>query len=238
MTKLRIKQLVARSLMQRPELLTLASSDSRFAILDDAFSIVHQDIQIRVDLRCMEKTSSAFDYTTADTDGVAAPEDFKKGRYIWYLDDDGAKQGPYMADTDDGAQRAWSHDDLKLKEIRTQNGVDLGLSVAQRWYEKNQRIFLMSAPSETIQLVLDYYAYLAEPDGDSASNALTAVHFNMIAYGMAAEAFGMLGDETREAIYRAKYEKALAEAAVADSEAKKGGTDEVYVPPSPWERMR
>ena len=236
MTKLQLKQMIGNSLMQRPELFVSGST-----VIDDALAIAHQDIQVRADFRCMEQSTLALPYTTVDINGIAAPSDFKKARFLWFIDEDtGLKRGPYMPDTEAGANLEVQHDMKKRfgQGYRTDegNGFYPGNMIAQRWYEKNLRIVLLA--SQNVSVILDYYAYLPVPAEDSGSNYFTQNLFKLLADGTAAFAFGMLGDTDREQMYIQKYEADLTQYSGSDSESKQGGTSEVYRPPLPIERVR
>lgn len=243
MTKQELLTLVATSLMQRPELIVTSSTSTTFGVVDDAFILAHQDIQVRNDFRCMEKsTSSPLSYTVDDVDGISVPRDFKKGKYLWFVDPtSGLRQGPFLPDTEDGANLQLAHHlPLHYGSGRIDSECSHQFSgcnnIGQRWYEKNLRIVLLEA--RDVDVILDYYAFLPAPTNNSEFNYFTKFLFMLLAEGTAYMAFGMLGDTDREAQFLQRYEARLAQYVDNDKQSKMGGTSEVYRPPLVTERVR
>jgi hypothetical protein len=221
MTKLELKQMVGRTYLQRPELLTGSST-----ILEDALKLTHHEVQLRHNFRCME-ASADLAFAEDSTDGADLPADFKVAREVWILGDDDELVAPMQPATEDEANL--------IHRAQYQQSATGGL--AQRYYERAGKLHLLLPPSAALNVRLDYYAFLAFPGTDAATDAFLTRYYKLLAAGTAAEAAKFLGDTDRAMQFANDFAAALAVATLDDAKAKQGQSYDVYRPPLPvWGR--
>jgi hypothetical protein len=226
MTKLQLKELIAKSYLQRPELLTSSST-----VLDDALKLTHQDIQLKHNWRCMEVTNAALTVAAGSSTGVDLPAGYKKMREVWTVNSDGTLTGPMQPASEDEANlvKQVAYQTAGLKSTLTGD-------YEQRYFEKDRKLFLLRPPDEGLTLQLDYYAFLTYPSTDAATDYFLDTLFELLASGAAMRAAKMLGDTDRAALWAQDYGSALQTAIADDEDAKQGAAETVYRPPLPQRR--
>jgi hypothetical protein len=142
-----------------------------------ALNIVHNEIQVNFDWRCMEE--SALLTYTANAEVLGVPSDYKRGVAFWTV------SGANLTTIKEATETEIN----QLRGVVDREPGAPALSSTdyfQRWYEYQHDVRLLVIPGVNTSVKLDYLKFLPDYSLDADTDYFSQHHYYMLAVGAAA----------------------------------------------------
>ena len=218
MTYSQLTEYLARHILRRPKML---DSETEIVALQTAIDMAHWQIQRDADWRCMEACAD-LTYPAGGRTGVEEmPAYYKRARQVRLGSCDTARV-PIKRATEEEVNRvigaAYRGGGVNEDDLAA-NGYE------QRWYEKEEKIYLLLRPAEETALLLDYYRFLQPYAEAEDEDWFAQKAFDVLLFGAAMLGCLSLWEHDQSAKFAATYEFLKGRAIRNDREIKAGGAD-------------